>query len=175
MTSPCWWSTQKPGGSSGSSQVTVATSTTWWVKVDGWQVAGDENDNSRCLFFFRLSALMADGWLPWRWTALFVRGISPLEGKEVVLHRLIFGNQTFWSDYNSWPCSLVDCFLVAMAPVSVSMSPTGDFLATSHVDSLGIYLWSASSRPCWDYLWWFSWSVRDVVSQSQRCVSSQDQ
>lgn len=63
-------------------------------QVDGWQVAGDENDNSR-LFFFRLSALMADGWLPWRWTALFVRGISPLEGKEVVLHRLIFGNQTF--------------------------------------------------------------------------------
>lgn len=62
-------------------------------QVDGSQVAGDEN-NSR-LFFFRLSALMADGWLPWRWTALFVRGISPLEGKEVVLHRLIFGNQTF--------------------------------------------------------------------------------
>lgn len=29
-----------------------------------------------------------------------------------------------------------------MAPVSVSMSPTGDFLATAHVDSLGIYLWS---------------------------------
>lgn len=38
--------------------------------------------------------------------------------------------------------SLVDCFLVAMAPVAVSMSPTGDFLATAHVDSLGIYLWS---------------------------------
>lgn len=38
--------------------------------------------------------------------------------------------------------SLINCFLVAMAPVSVSMSPTGDFLATAHVDSLGIYLWS---------------------------------
>lgn len=38
--------------------------------------------------------------------------------------------------------SLVDCFLVAAAPVSVSMSPTGDFLATAHVDNLGIYLWS---------------------------------
>ncbi|KAM9840922.1 WD repeat-containing protein 36 [Aulostomus maculatus] len=37
---------------------------------------------------------------------------------------------------------LVDCFLVAMAPVSVSMSPTGDFLATAHVDSLGVYLWT---------------------------------
>ncbi len=38
--------------------------------------------------------------------------------------------------------SLVDCFLVAMAPVGVSLSPTGDFLATAHVDSLGVYLWS---------------------------------
>lgn len=28
-----------------------------------------------------------------------------------------------------------------MAPVGVSMSPTGDFLATAHVDSLGVYLW----------------------------------
>ncbi|KAI3362543.1 hypothetical protein L3Q82_012817, partial [Scortum barcoo] len=37
---------------------------------------------------------------------------------------------------------LVDCFLVAMAPVGVSVSPTGDFLATAHVDSLGVYLWS---------------------------------
>ncbi|XP_072228107.1 WD repeat-containing protein 36 [Leuresthes tenuis] len=41
--------------------------------------------------------------------------------------------------------SLVDCFLVATAPVCVSMSPTGDFLATAHVDSLGIYLWTNKS------------------------------
>ncbi|XP_038127938.1 WD repeat-containing protein 36 [Cyprinodon tularosa] len=41
--------------------------------------------------------------------------------------------------------SLVDCFLVSMAPVGVSMSPTGDFLATAHVDSLGIYLWNNRS------------------------------
>lgn len=44
--------------------------------------------------------------------------------------------------FSSSLLSLVDCFLVAMAPVSMSMSPTGDFLATTHVDSLGIYLWS---------------------------------
>lgn len=31
-----------------------------------------------------------------------------------------------------------------MAPMSVSMSPTGDFLATTHVDSLGICLWSVT-------------------------------
>ncbi|KAM9734451.1 LOW QUALITY PROTEIN: WD repeat-containing protein 36, partial [Menidia menidia] len=41
--------------------------------------------------------------------------------------------------------SLVDCFLVAAAPVGVSMSPTGDFLATAHVDSLGVYLWTNRS------------------------------
>uniref|UniRef100_A0A3P8P256 Small-subunit processome Utp21 domain-containing protein n=1 Tax=Astatotilapia calliptera TaxID=8154 RepID=A0A3P8P256_ASTCA len=41
--------------------------------------------------------------------------------------------------------SLVDCFLVATAPVSVSLSPTGDFLATTHVDSLGLYLWTNKS------------------------------
>ncbi|XP_061590565.1 WD repeat-containing protein 36 [Cololabis saira] len=41
--------------------------------------------------------------------------------------------------------SLVDCFLVAMAPVGVSMSPTGDFLATVHVDNLGVFLWTNKS------------------------------
>ncbi|XP_077398724.1 WD repeat-containing protein 36-like [Vanacampus margaritifer] len=41
--------------------------------------------------------------------------------------------------------SLVDCFLVSMAPVGVSMSPTGDFLATSHVDVLGVCLWTNKS------------------------------
>ncbi|XP_028273149.1 WD repeat-containing protein 36 [Parambassis ranga] len=47
-----------------------------------------------------------------------------------------------WDLPSGW---LVDCFLVAMAPVCVSMSPTGDFLATAHVDSLGVYLWSNKS------------------------------
>lgn len=41
--------------------------------------------------------------------------------------------------------SLVDCFSVEMAPVGVSLSPTGDFLATAHVDSLGVFLWTNQS------------------------------
>ncbi|CAL1567317.1 unnamed protein product [Knipowitschia caucasica] len=41
--------------------------------------------------------------------------------------------------------SLVDCFLVEAAPVGVSLSPTGDFLATTHVDSLGVFLWTNRS------------------------------
>lgn len=40
---------------------------------------------------------------------------------------------------------LVDCFLLDSAAVSITMSPTGDFLASSHVDDLGIYLWSNRS------------------------------
>lgn len=37
---------------------------------------------------------------------------------------------------------LIDCFLLDSAAISITMSPTGDFLATAHVDNLGIYLWS---------------------------------
>ncbi|XP_001513138.1 WD repeat-containing protein 36 isoform X1 [Ornithorhynchus anatinus] len=37
---------------------------------------------------------------------------------------------------------LIDCFLLDSAATSITVSPTGDFLATSHVDDLGIYLWS---------------------------------
>ncbi|MGH0163937.1 UNVERIFIED_CONTAM: hypothetical protein FKN15_046033 [Acipenser sinensis] len=37
---------------------------------------------------------------------------------------------------------LVDCFLLDSAAVSITMSPTGDFLVSSHVDDVGIYLWS---------------------------------
>ncbi|MBN3310749.1 WDR36 protein, partial [Amia calva] len=37
---------------------------------------------------------------------------------------------------------LIDCFLLDAAAISITMSPTGDFLASAHVDDLGIYLWS---------------------------------
>ncbi|KAM5192789.1 LOW QUALITY PROTEIN: WD repeat-containing protein 36 [Mantella aurantiaca] len=40
---------------------------------------------------------------------------------------------------------LIDCFLLDSAVVSLSMSPSGDFLATAHVDELGIFLWSNKS------------------------------
>ncbi|XP_056146623.1 WD repeat-containing protein 36 isoform X2 [Lampris incognitus] len=40
---------------------------------------------------------------------------------------------------------LVDCFQVDMAAVGLSFSPTGDFLATTHVNCLGVYLWSNKS------------------------------
>lgn len=39
-------------------------------------------------------------------------------------------------------CRLIDCFEVDTPVSSLSMSPTGEFIATSHVDDIGIYLWS---------------------------------
>lgn len=36
---------------------------------------------------------------------------------------------------------LVDVFKTASVATSLTFSPTGDFLATSHVDSVGVYLW----------------------------------
>jgi len=36
---------------------------------------------------------------------------------------------------------LVDVFRTASVATSIAFSPTGDFLATAHVDSLGIHLW----------------------------------
>jgi U3 small nucleolar RNA-associated protein 21 len=37
---------------------------------------------------------------------------------------------------------LIDCILFENAPISVSMSPASEFLATAHVNQNGIYLWS---------------------------------
>ncbi|GJJ12631.1 hypothetical protein Clacol_006874 [Clathrus columnatus] len=37
---------------------------------------------------------------------------------------------------------LIDAFRTASIATSLSFSPTGDFLATSHVDSVGVYLWA---------------------------------
>lgn len=41
---------------------------------------------------------------------------------------------------------LVDAFKVASIATSVAFSPTGDFLATAHVDSVGIYLWANKTQ-----------------------------
>ncbi|KAJ1745107.1 rRNA-processing protein utp21 [Coemansia sp. RSA 1591] len=37
---------------------------------------------------------------------------------------------------------MVDWFRVESVPVSVAFSPMGDFLATAHMDSVGIFLWA---------------------------------
>ncbi len=40
---------------------------------------------------------------------------------------------------------LVDCFKFENAPTSICFSPTAEFLATTHVNELGIFLWSNKS------------------------------
>lgn len=37
---------------------------------------------------------------------------------------------------------LIDQFRMSQPCISITMSPTGDFLATAHVDFLGVYLWA---------------------------------
>ena len=46
--------------------------------------------------------------------------------------------------YSCFHFRLIDYFLVESPATSIAFSPTGDFLATSHVDDLGIYLWLGS-------------------------------
>ena len=46
------------------------------------------------------------------------------------------------SSYDILSCRLIDCFLVDTPVTSLTMSPTSDFLATSHLDDVGVYLWS---------------------------------
>ncbi|KAK8858577.1 hypothetical protein IAR55_002806 [Kwoniella newhampshirensis] len=41
---------------------------------------------------------------------------------------------------------LVDAFRTETIATSVTFSPTGDFLATAHVDSVGIYLWANKAQ-----------------------------
>lgn len=36
---------------------------------------------------------------------------------------------------------LIDAFRTSSVATSLSFSPTNDFLATSHMDSVGVYLW----------------------------------
>ena len=40
---------------------------------------------------------------------------------------------------------LIDCILFENAPVCISISPTNEFLATAHVNQIGIYVWSNKS------------------------------
>jgi len=37
---------------------------------------------------------------------------------------------------------LVDAFRVEAPPTSIALSPTGDFLCSTHIDDLAVYLWS---------------------------------
>ena len=65
----------------------------------------------------------------------FTLGISHLERKQE--KSVLTANNVFLRFI-----SLIDCFMIEQSITSLSLSPTGNFLATSHVDDLGVYLWS---------------------------------
>ncbi|XP_062460217.1 WD repeat-containing protein 36 [Pezoporus occidentalis] len=85
-------------------------------------------------------------------TRKIVRTFSGHHGR---INDMTFSPDGRWLITSSMDCSiktwdlpsgcLIDCFLVDSAAVSLTMSPTGDFLASAHVDDLGIYLWSNRS------------------------------
>ncbi|KAJ2392926.1 rRNA-processing protein utp21 [Coemansia sp. RSA 2559] len=41
---------------------------------------------------------------------------------------------------------MVDCFGVESVAVSLALSPTGDFLASTHMDSVGVFLWASRAQ-----------------------------
>lgn len=55
---------------------------------------------------------------------------------------------------------LIDQFKMSQPCISITMSPNGDFLATAHVDFLGIYLWA--NKTLYDHV-----SLRAVDAESE--------
>lgn len=80
------------------------------------------------------------------------RQVRTFSGHANSITDMTFSPDSRWLVTSSMDCSvrtwdmptgrLVDCFAVDTAVCSLSMSPTADFLATAHIDDLGVYLWS---------------------------------
>ncbi|XP_069127390.1 WD repeat-containing protein 36-like [Argopecten irradians] len=80
------------------------------------------------------------------------RVVRTFSGHSNSVTDMTFSSDSRWLITSSMDCSvrtwdmptgrLVDCFAVDLAVTTLSMSPTGDFLVTAHVDDIGVYLWS---------------------------------
>lgn len=78
--------------------------------------------------------------------------VRKFKGHTATITDACFSPDSRWLITSSMDCTikvwdipssyLVDHFKVEYACTSLSMSPTGNFLATSHVNFLGIYLWA---------------------------------
>ncbi|KAJ1729073.1 rRNA-processing protein utp21 [Coemansia biformis] len=81
-----------------------------------------------------------------------LRVVRKFAGHRNRITDLAFSNDGRWvvtgsldSTIRTWDLPtghMVDWFRVESVPVSVAFSPTGDFLATAHMDSVGIFLWA---------------------------------
>ncbi|KAJ2823233.1 rRNA-processing protein utp21, partial [Coemansia furcata] len=80
------------------------------------------------------------------------RVVRKFAGHRSRITDLAFSNDGRWivtasldSTIRTWDLPtghMVDWFRVETVPVSLAFSPTGDFLATAHMDSVGIFLWA---------------------------------
>ncbi|XP_065834834.1 WD repeat-containing protein 36-like isoform X2 [Oscarella lobularis] len=80
------------------------------------------------------------------------RTIRTFSGHENEILDMTFSPDSRWlitssmdSSVRTWDlpsARLIDYFIVESPATGISLSPTGDFLATIHADDLGIYLWS---------------------------------
>lgn len=81
-----------------------------------------------------------------------LKTVRAFSGHTNTITDLTFSGDGRWLITSSMDCTvrtwslvhgrLIDCFAVDSAVTSLSMSPTNDFLATSHVGDLGLYLWA---------------------------------
>ncbi|TIC19510.1 WD40 repeat-like protein [Wallemia mellicola] len=84
------------------------------------------------------------------------RLVREFKGFTEKISDITFSPDSKWLVASSFDCiirtydiptgSLVDAFRVATIPTSLTFSPTGDFLATTHIDSVGIYLWANKTQ-----------------------------
>ena len=65
---------------------------------------------------------------------------------------------------------LIDAFRTASIATSISFSPTGDFLATSHVDSVGVFLWCVVVYHNIDVPY-LQLQIGQIVHNTQMCLS----
>ncbi|XP_052776879.1 WD repeat-containing protein 36-like [Mya arenaria] len=78
--------------------------------------------------------------------------VRKFTGHENRITDMAFSSDARWLVTAAMDCSLrvwdlptgrlIDCFLVDSAVTSLTLSPTSDFLVTSHLDDCGVYLWS---------------------------------
>ena len=95
------------------------------------------------------------GWCRHPWTLPCARGVSARNNCMQLIYRMIKEifviSQYFWKILArkltefiaDLPTGrLLSYFATESAVTSMTFSPTGEFLATTHVDMLGVYLWS---------------------------------
>lgn len=81
-----------------------------------------------------------------------LRVVRVFQGHTNTITDMSFSGDGRWLITSSMDCTvrtwslvhgrLIDCFGVESPVTTLSLSPTGDFLATSHVGDLGVYLWA---------------------------------